>query len=92
MERIIIVAFSLDLLLDLPQDYLRAALMDQPPQEQELASLELERRPERRHQLAELSQASLVSKLRALLSQTTQAWSPQELLSRPHSWRLPPRK
>jgi len=41
MERIIIVAVSLDLLLDLPQEYLRAALMDQPPQEQELASLEL---------------------------------------------------
>ncbi len=49
MERIIIVGVSLDLLQDLPQDlqleHLRevrqAALMDQPPQEQELASLKL---------------------------------------------------
>jgi len=45
MERIIIVAVSLDLLQDPQLEHLRevrqAALMDQPPQEQELASLEL---------------------------------------------------
>jgi len=74
MERIIIVAVSLDFPQELLRELWRVLLADQLPRGLELWSLELAHSPGSLHPLAAWGQVSLEVRSRALLNQLAQAW------------------